>query len=153
MVSEGKVPPPDDGPSAVGGGGPRVIPNDQPATESLVDAGKYLADAVEYARQYLSTQADRLRVAARNAILMLIVGMVAAMIAATILISATVLLCMGIADGLSVLLGGRQWAGDLITAGLVLGSIAIFARFFIGGIMRTSREKTRMEYEKRRVRD
>jgi hypothetical protein len=142
MVSEGNIPPMDTA------GSPRMAPDD--ATDgSLSDAGRHVAEAIAYARQYLLTQADRAKAAVRHVVILATVGIVAATIAATILITSSVLLCLGIADGIASLLGGRQWAGDLITAGIVLGTILISARLAYGGMIRAARERTRIEYESR----
>jgi hypothetical protein len=62
-------------------------------------------------------------------------------------------LCLGIADGIAALLGGRQWAGDLITGAIVVGGLLLTAWFSIKKISNSARDRTRREYEQRRTRN
>lgn len=151
MVSEGNIPPA--GSESPAGDGGRMKSGPDTIGDTFSDAGRHVADALAYARAYVTAQADRLKVLARNAILMAVFGIVVAIIAATILVSATVLLCMGIADGIGELLGGRQWAGDLITGGLVVGGLLLGCWLGVGKMMRSARDRTRREYEQRRSRN
>ncbi len=80
MVSEGKVPPVSDGPSSGDVG--RLKPEADSAGDSFADASRHVADAISFGRAYLMAQADRFKAIARNAILMAVFGIVAAIIAA-----------------------------------------------------------------------
>jgi hypothetical protein len=147
MVSDAKIPPAEAESFTTASG--RLKPQVDPVGDSFADASRHLSDAIAFGRAYLMAQADRLKVLVRNLFLMAALGIVAALIAATILVCSTVLLCNGVADGIAALLGGRQWAGDLITGGIVVGTVLLSARFVVRGIMNAARERTRREYEQK----
>jgi hypothetical protein len=117
---------------------------------SLNDIGKNFGVAYAAGLAYLSAQADRLRVATRNVILLLILAAVAAVIGGTVVIVATALLVLGIAQGIGTLLGGRPWAGDLITGGGVVAAVAITAYVIVSKMAKAARRRTLASYEKTR---
>jgi hypothetical protein len=152
MVSEGKVGPsvhPNPGPADTG----RVSDAEPSTAESLRDAANEFFRAVAKTRDYLSIQADRARVLLRNLVLFAVLGTVAAIIAATVLVSATVLLCFGLARGIGELLGGRMWAGELIVGAIVLTSLFVSAWIFAKRIRTSSRERILREYEQEQMRN
>jgi hypothetical protein len=56
-------------------------------------------------------------------------AMIALAAAAAMAVMAVIFTCMGIADGLTVALGGRVWAADLLTAALAAIMLYVTARF------------------------
>jgi hypothetical protein len=77
----------------------------------------------EYALYYVSARVDVVKHRVRKAILWAAAGVMGMVAGAVVLITAIVLLLDGIAAGLAALLGGRRWAGDLITGIVVLAVI------------------------------
>ena len=145
MVADGKIPPAG---AESGFGAQRAGDVD---SSTLNDVGKNVGAAYAAALIYLSTQVDRLRAAARKLVLLSILGIVALIFAATVLIYATVLLLSGVAGAIAWQLGGRQWAGDLVTGGLVVAGLAIAGFWTAAKMSRAARLRTLSSYEKRRV--
>ena len=88
----------------------------------------------------------------RSAVLFGILGIAGFAIGMTIVITAAVLLCFGIAGGIGELLGGRQWAGDLIAGGAVLGAIGVGGFVAVNRMTSLARRRTMDSYEKRKSR-
>jgi hypothetical protein len=91
---------------------------------------------VDYAVYYLICQLDALKFAIKRRILTASIMAVTVLAAAGAIVTAVVLLCEGICDALSGLLGHR-WAGELVTSLLLLGLVALAGsiavnRLFIG---------------------
>jgi hypothetical protein len=142
MVSDGKMPPED---TEYGSARASV-------DEGFDDVSRHLQEAREQAGRYVSAQLDRLRVMVRSAVLFGILGIAGFAIGMTIVITAAVLLCFGIAGGIGELLGGRQWAGDLIAGGAVLGAIGVGGFVAVNRMTSLARRRTMDSYEKRKSR-
>jgi len=122
--------PPDDGPVKAPGERP-----DSPE-EAFASLRGRLDEFVDYAVYYLICQLDSLKFAIKRRILTASIMAVTVLAAAGAIVTAVVLLCEGICDGLSSLLGHR-WAGELVTSLLLLGLVAVAGaiavnRLFIG---------------------
>ena len=95
-------------------------------------AFEQLAEARDYIGFYLRTRAELLKLTVRRFVVLAVLGVIAGIFALALLVTATVLLCRGIAEGLTHLFGGRVWAGDLVAGGgllLVIGA-AIYGTIF-----------------------
>jgi Putative Actinobacterial Holin-X, holin superfamily III len=115
-----------------------------------VDVSGYLRDAIDQGQLYLKAQAARIKALVRSAMLLGFLGLASAFVALTIVIVSVVLFCVGIADGIAQLLGGRQWAGDLITGGGVLGVLLIGGWVGVKMLMNSARRQTIASFEKQR---
>lgn len=107
----------------------------------------YLAELQDYAAYYLAARADALKLQARTILTYGVLGLMAGMAAAAGLITAVVLALGGIANGLGQLMGGRIWAGQLITG---LGVLIIAAATVVIGlrsVTNSSRRRTMAKYE------
>jgi uncharacterized membrane protein YgaE (UPF0421/DUF939 family) len=85
----------------------------------------------------------------RNLGIMAAVGVLALAVAVTLVVTATVLLCIGIAQALAAAMHGTAWAGNLIVgAGLLL---ILFGAAILGSRMLASaaRKRTMQKYELR----
>jgi hypothetical protein len=140
MVAEGSIPP-----SSESGRGVEAPP--------IGDVSKNIGAAWTAAELYLATQAKRLRLAFRTFLLAVLFTCVAAVFGVSIVISASVLLMMGVADGLASMLGGRQWAGDLITGVAVVLTVIIAGYVLVSKMMRSARSRTMSGYEKPTMRN
>lgn len=116
----------------------------------LGSVSDYLSEARVQATRYLSAQADRLKALVRSVVLFGLLGVASAVVGLTVVICATVLACVGLAGAIGQLLGGRQWAGDLITGGGVLTVLGIGGFVFINRLIKSARRATIANYEKRR---
>ena len=83
-----------------------------------------------------------MRVSIRNALLFGLLAMVAVIVIATFAVVSVVLACEGAAGGIGALLGGRNWAGELIVGGVVLCGAAAVSWYSISYIRKVSRRQT-----------
>jgi hypothetical protein len=114
------------------------------------DVSDYLREAIEQGQIYLKAQAARIKAFVRSAIVWGFLGVAAAFVALTIVIVSVVLFCIGIAGGIAQLLGGRQWAGDLLTGGGVLGVLLIGGWVGVKMLSNAARRQTIASFEKQR---
>ena len=117
------------------------------AFQRLFDQAQELRDSIVL---LLAAKIDRLKLSARRALLAAVVGILGLLVAATYLITATVLVIVGIGEGLGGLFGDRWWLGHLATG---LGLLAILAlAIYLGSrrLTRASHERTVQKYATRR---
>ncbi len=141
MVADGNIPP-----AGEGVGSPRMH-EPAPFAEAVQNAGAAWASA----QIYLMAQADRLKLAARTVILLAIAGILAVLFVAAAFVTAAVLLLAGAADGLAALLGGRQWAGDLITGGAVVLGTVVAGYIVVSRMTKASRLATMARYQSSKI--
>jgi uncharacterized membrane protein YqjE len=117
--------------------------------EALREAIAQLGELREYAVHYLSARVDSLKVSLRNVTLAvaLAAGMLFAALA--IVVTAIVLVCVGLAQMLAACLGGRMWAGNLIVGIVVILAVVIFIWFLMNKMFATSFAKTKQRYERK----
>jgi uncharacterized membrane protein len=104
----------------------------------------------EYAAYYVSARIDAVKFRVRKALVWAAVGLMGMVAGMVVLIGAIVFVLDGIAAGLAALLGGRRWAGDLITGIVILGVIALVGYLAVHGWVQSSWHKTVKKYERRR---
>jgi len=121
-----------------------------PEAEGLRPLLAQIAELREYATHYLSTRADILRLRARRIGLTVALGAVGGILGIVALSTAVVYVLRGMSGGLGELLGGRVWAGDLITGLGILAVVAVAAYVSLPRWMNTSRRRTVEKYELRR---
>jgi hypothetical protein len=117
------------------------------AFQRLFDQAQELRDSIVL---LLAAKIDRLKLSARRALLAAVVGILGLLVAATYLITATVLAIIGISEGLGDLFRDRLWLGHLATG---LGLLAILALTLYLGMRRVTRashERTVQKYATRR---
>jgi hypothetical protein len=138
-----------------------VSPNDDPETSSRIPADPQAApaDALreaigqfselrDYVAFYVRTRIDRLKLSLRDLLFFAAISLTALLLGAALCVTAVVIFCRGIAEGLTELFGGRAWLGDLVTGllllGLIIGGGAIALKKFAG----TSKNRTVREYDR-----
>jgi len=104
----------------------------------------------EYLALYVAAQADSFRLRVRKLVLAAVGGLLALLAGAAVVMAAAALIVRGIAGGLTRLLGGQAWAGDLLTGVLVLATVGLLTYFAMRGAVRASRQRTVNKYERRR---
>lgn len=121
------------------------------STREAIDAVfKHVAEVRDYALLYVETRKDQVKVAVRQAITYAVLGLLALMAGATVLVVSVVLVLGGVAGGIGQLVGGQLWAGQLITGGVVISLAALTVYFAIRSATTTSRRKLGQKYERRR---
>ena len=104
----------------------------------------------EYLTHYLNARTDRLKLAGRQALFGLGLGIVALLVLAGAGIVAVTLLFIGVAQGLAQLLGNRPWLGNLAGGGLLLAGISLAVWACAARQQRIARERTVEKYEHRK---
>jgi hypothetical protein len=124
---------------------------DESAAEAFRQAGQRLAEIKAYAVYYLQAQADRLRLAAREAMFAAFFAPIALLVISAVVIVAVVLLLVGLANGIGGALGNRIWLGEIIVAVGVLVTVPFVARLLISRFFAMFRKKTVAKYEYRKL--
>jgi hypothetical protein len=119
--------------------------------EALKALGERLGEFVEYAIYYLASRLDAFKLAIKRRIVTASIIAVAVLAAAGAIVTATALLCEGICDALTELLG-RRWAGELTTGVLLLGLVGITAYYGISRVVSDSHRRAIHRYEEWRRR-
>jgi len=115
--------------------------------ELLEPLRRYLAELRDYLSYYLAARADALKLQVRTVLIYAALGVVGGLVGVAALIAAVVLALSGTANGLAELLGGRLWAGQLITGATVLLISAAAVFFAMRSVTSSSRKKTVKKYE------
>jgi hypothetical protein len=117
--------------------------------DPLADMRARISEVVEFFLYYISARIDTLKYAIKKRIFVASWIAISVLAAAGAIITAVVLLCEGICDGLSVLFGHR-WAGELATGVLLLA--VVFAGGFgaVNHLIQRSQRKSIAKYEARR---
>jgi hypothetical protein len=106
-----------------------------------------LTELQNYAAYYLSARADALKLQARSIAIYAVLGLLAALAGAAGLITAVVLTLDGMANGLGYLMGGRIWAGQLVTGLGILVVAAATVVIAMRYLTNSSRKRTMAKYE------
>ncbi|HVC92962.1 MAG TPA: hypothetical protein VND64_04690 [Pirellulales bacterium] len=119
-----------------------------PAPDSLA---KQLAELREHIAYYLSARADMANARLRSVVLRALFAAEAGLCISAAIVTAAVLLVVGVAEGLTVLCGDRPWAGKLAAGAMVLGAVWGATWFGKSSWERSARRKTTEKYARRRV--
>jgi len=143
MVGDGKIPPA----SADFGTSRKPFGDGSSVGTAFAESARNVAVAWAAAQTYLSAQADRLKLLVRTGVIFAIVGLLTLLFVAAIFVTAAVLLMLGAADAIARLLGGQQWAGDLITGAVVVLATVIGGYVVVARMTRASRLRTMASYQ------
>jgi hypothetical protein len=130
-------------------GGPPPRTNGKPASEAFRSAAAQVQELREFAAYLVAAKLDGIKVSLRNAVLYAGLGVVGLIALSTLISTAVVLVCVGMAIALAALFGS-WWAGVLVAGVLILW--LIFGGGYLGMVMitRSSRERTVRKYEQRK---
>jgi hypothetical protein len=120
-----------------------------PPPHPLDSLAAHLGELREHANHYAQATADRFKLTLRQAAIRAVLGCLALLVGATLLITAAVMLLSGIAGGIGTLLAGHMWAGELITGLTLLLGVAAAAWWGMRRLTDSSRRKTIEKYERR----
>jgi hypothetical protein len=109
-----------------------------------------LAELAEYWRYYLSARADQLKISVQRVVFGIALGLVGLLVAAALAVTSTVVLVMGIAEGLGQAFGDRLWLGYTVTGVVILLGIVISLYLVVYGFLKASRARMVRKYEQRR---
>lgn len=127
----------------------RLPPDDaaKPPSEAFGDLVARLGELADYARYYVAVRWGAIKLKIRNVALFAALGLLGAVIGATALVTATVLLSLGIARGLALLMGGRLWLGYLVFGLLVMILLGAGAWWGMRWLSDKSRHQTFRTFE------
>ena len=97
----------------------------QPQHDPIADLKSHAAEMWGYARHLIAAKWNARVHSIKRAALAAVLGSVVVAAGAVALATAVVFVFMGLANGLSVLLGGRDWLAQLIVGAGVLGLMAL----------------------------
>ena len=121
-------------------------PEHPPALEELP---RQFREIWEYVGEYLDAKWDLSKASFRDALLQVVLWSVLTLLGAGVILIAISFLFYGIALALTEVLGGRAWAGYLISGGALLLIFYLLIHFKIASAKRNSlREKTE-KYERK----
>src|SRR5947208_16770839 len=83
--------------------------DDPTPASAFGEVGERINEVRDYAAYYVKARVDKLKVALRNVAVMAALGIVGLIAGGALVVTAVVLLCTGIAQGLTVLFGGHAW--------------------------------------------
>src|SRR5687768_4437961 len=101
--------------------------NKRTISEAASAAVAHGTEAGDYLATLVSVRKDKTGLAIRCGVVRAGIGLAAAFVAGTCLITATLLVIRGLADGLTLVFGGREWAGNLVTGLLLFTLVAVGA--------------------------
>ena len=108
----------------------RISPDVDPDAHAPADTDEeswssQFSEASDYLSHYFAARSDLWKVRSSKLVWNLATGVLAGAVGIALLAVAAGQLLAGIAGGLTMLLGGKAWAGDLLTGFLVLASVGI----------------------------
>jgi hypothetical protein len=106
----------------------------------------HLDELVEGVKVYVESKIDLLKLTVWRGVVLTGIFIVAVLGAASVFVTAVVLLCMGVSDGISELIGHR-WAGELATGLLVVGGGSMAAFIWIKMTAKRSHRRIVEKYE------
>jgi hypothetical protein len=123
--------------------------DDVSPTSAFRHVGQRLGELGEYVSYFISAKTDGIKLTLRNVAMYAALGIVGLLAAGAMVVSAVVLVCWGIALGLSALLGHHLWAGYLVTGVLILALIGGGTWFGLKKFTGSSRERLVKKYAAR----
>jgi hypothetical protein len=115
--------------------------------EAFKQAFSRLGEIGAYGRQYISAKTDAVKATARRIAILAVLGVIALFAAAAMVIIALVQLLYGIAGAIGAGLGGRLWAGELITGAGLLILLAASVVVGLGILKKISMKAIKAKYE------
>lgn len=123
-------------------------PPDHPA-DALRDAMGRLAELREFVAYYVAAKVDAIKVTIRQIGIYAGLGLLAAVMGATVVVVSVVLLLRGIAGAFAEIFPTHPWIGDLITAVIFLSIPVIAILIGMRILTRTFKTSTVRKYESR----
>jgi hypothetical protein len=102
-----------------------------------------------YVSHYLSARLDALKLTVRHAVLWIALAALAMLASLAVVVTAIVILCVGLAQMISAALGGRMWAGNLIVGVVLIGGIVLCIWLGVRKLFAASLSRTVERYERK----
>jgi hypothetical protein len=140
-------PPADPEPSRTDGRRPSGV--DAPPAEAIREALAKLAELKEFVAYYIAVRIDLLKASIRNAGIYAALGVLTLIGGAAVIVTAIVLLLLGVAGAFAELMPGHPWLGDIVTAIIFLSVIAAVVLAGMKMLTKRFRNWTIQKYERR----
>ncbi len=108
-----------------------------------------LQEAFEYFSFVMSARVDALKASTAHLFVYAALTILGIAAAVAFVATAGVLICLGIAGGLTPLLGNMPWLAQLVTGVVILGAAAAVVAIFVRSFLKLSRQKLVQKYENR----
>ena len=113
------------------------------------EAVAQLGEFKQYALHFLAARIDSAKLTVRNAVLWMGIGIIGLLGAVAVVVTAVVILCVGMAQAIAALCGGRMWAGNIIVGVVLLGAIVVGIWLGVKRMFGASLTKTVERYERK----
>jgi hypothetical protein len=117
--------------------------------DAFHEAMEHVGELKEYVSLYVAAKLDKIKVSVRRIVLYAVLGVLALVVGAAMLVMASVQLLSGLAGVIAAGLGGRMWAGNLIVGFVLLTGIMLGAWLMVRRMFNSSRKATVDRYERR----
>jgi hypothetical protein len=124
----------------------------EPPTEAFRSALRDFGELREYVSYFIASKTDAWKAGFRRIGIMAVLGVIALLAGGAFVVTAAVLLLIGIAQGLGRAMNGHYWAGNLIVGAALLLLIFGGGYWFVSRLFKSSRKATVEKYELRRTR-
>ena len=139
-------------PDDTNGAAPKVSDDYKPTKEPEPDVLKLLLkqfrELGEYFAYYMTAKTDSVKLSLRNAVVGIVLAALGFVAVVALIVTASWLLLIGLAEGVSALFGDRSWVGNLMTGALVLAGLGLGTYYALAKRARFARERTVDKYEK-----
>lgn len=123
------------------------------AAQAFANLSAQIAQLKEYAAYYAAAKLDGIKWSMTRIAVMAVLGIVALIVGAGVLVTAAVLFVTGLASGLGRAFGpDMAWLGWIIVGGLVLVATAIGALMGLSALTKSTQRRMAEKYENKRRR-
>jgi hypothetical protein len=129
--------------------GTNPMPPPHHPADAIRDAMAKLTELREFAAYYVAAKVDAIKLTARRIGILIALGLMGAVVGATVLIVSVVLLLEGIAGAFGAIFPSHAWLGDLITAVIFLAIPVIGVLVGMRILTKTFKTSTVQKYERR----
>src|SRR5687767_9373499 len=126
-----------------------AVTDDQTPSAHFKAAQRRLQELQEYVSYFISAKTDSIKLTVVNGVIYAALGVVGLFAGATLVVTAVVLACIGVAGALAALFGNRPWLGNLITGVLLLGILGAAVVIGLKKLTGASKERTLKKYAAR----
>ncbi len=127
-------------------------PEAMPVADTIGLLAQRVRELAEYASYYLSARTDGVKLSLRGMVFRVGLAALGFVAVSGLIVAASWCMLRGAAEGLSLLLGDRMWAGNIVAGFLVITGLGLGIKLLAAKRTRTTRERTAKTYENRQAR-
>ena len=111
-----------------------------------------LRELGEYLSYYATAKIDGAKLSVRNTVIWILLTALGFVAISGLIVAASCYVLSGVAEGLTVLFGGRMWAGNIAAGLLFITGLGLWMSYMAAKRERASRERATKKYENRQAR-